>query len=435
MLGKDEQQVVIHNGKKYLLCERPDVTETMEEELMRGTTVAFKCEPEKESFLQWMKLFQSFTKRIFSISGSKSGGKHVGYKAWLRCHLEVPDQRGHQRKKISEQNLGCPTRMTVTLKRQAVRNRSRLPYANHQMRVTCNGRPHSHAKDSPVTLRFRRVGEATKERMLGLLAQHHSPPEALRILKQQLQEEYGTSYEKISADRSIVPDLSYVYRLYYMTYGKKVKENRALTRKTRRASTSRKQEEVSGTLGGPGGDADAAVAPATTQLEQVHSLNGASNVVFVDSSGHFLNEWLVATEPSEPGDPDGGSYASADAPGADDAWSAGPTDVPAEDPRPQDSAATATVDQIAQWAAFVNQQILEEDDGQWQAASDAFLRQWEKLTTAGRLSALREFGRASRRSRGAAPVGARCASVAGISGGRVGVTVSAAGPREVSRAE
>ncbi|XP_037083625.1 uncharacterized protein LOC119104004 isoform X2 [Pollicipes pollicipes] len=476
MLGKNEQQVVYLDGKKYILCERPDVMENIEE-------------------------------------------------ARLRCHHDVPDRFSRQRKKISDRNWSCPTRMTVAIRQSAAKVTSKKPYAGYAMRVTCNGEVHNHARDSVATLKFRRVGEAAKERMLRLFAQQLSPPEALRTLKQQLREEHGSDYDRVAADRSVVPDLGYAYSLYYANFGKrrkmKIKTNGMKTVETNAIETKTEpndleEMEVSGMVVGREGDET--IVAAISPVERVQSLNGASDVVFVDSSGHFLDEWLIPADASEPGvmdggldavvycapdadmrggptisvdggpdisvdgDPDisvdassgipvdsspdtgeasvpaaaidcgmdtvldsgvavvvgGGPDAAVHAPGGDAAWStdaAGATTDVADDPRPQSRVATAAVERIQQWAALVSRQILEEDDGRWRIASDTFIRQWERLTIAGRLSALRGFGRPSRQNRSLSQFAVRSANATISSFVRARVKVPAVGPREVTRTQ
>ena len=81
------------------------------------------------------------------------------------------------------------------------------------MRVYANGERHNHPIEAASALMFRNVGEAARTRLLDLFAHYHSPATALETYKAELQAEYGDEYPFVSADRSIQPDIDYVYRL------------------------------------------------------------------------------------------------------------------------------------------------------------------------------------------------------------------------------
>ena len=91
--------------------------------------------------------------------------------------------------------------------------RSLKPSAGYQLRVWSNSKGHNHATESAAALRHLRVSEETKGKLLALFEHHHSPSTALETLKLQLQDEHGDAYPLVAADRSVVPDVGYAYRL------------------------------------------------------------------------------------------------------------------------------------------------------------------------------------------------------------------------------
>lgn len=71
---------------------------------------------------------------------------------------------------------------------------------------------HNHLIECVNALKERDVSNATKNKLVSLL-QFHSPVDALNALKSDLKLQYGpTKYPFVTADRSLCPDIQYVYR-------------------------------------------------------------------------------------------------------------------------------------------------------------------------------------------------------------------------------
>lgn len=79
---------------------------------------------------------------------------------------------------------------------------------------------HNHVVDAVEALRFRDPTDAVKLKFLELFKSHRSPAKALKLYKEDLQQENKDNYFNVIADRSICPDVQWVYRLYYSTLKK-----------------------------------------------------------------------------------------------------------------------------------------------------------------------------------------------------------------------
>ncbi|KAF0310053.1 hypothetical protein FJT64_018873 [Amphibalanus amphitrite] len=222
---QDHFQVIWKADAKYILCEKLDMIPDLEPELMEGTTVAYRCPASKESALQWIQLYQE------------------------------------------------AANITLTT------NRSTDPCAAYELRVTCNKKPHNHAVDNAAALRHRRVSELTKARLMELFQHHHSPSTALETLKLQLQEEHGSAYPSVAADRAIVPDRMAVYYLYY----KHCRERYPASTQEETMDLIRHMKDVRTAVSVE--DGETVIAAVTPLMERVHTLPDAGEVVFVDASG------------------------------------------------------------------------------------------------------------------------------------------------------
>ncbi|XP_043199331.1 uncharacterized protein LOC122369031 [Amphibalanus amphitrite] len=279
MLEKDHFQVIWKADAKYILCEKLDMIPDLEPELMEGTTVAYRYPASKESALQWIQLYQEAANIPLTTYDSMSNGQRVVYWARLRCHHDVPEKPSRPRKNQSAKDTGCPLRLKVTVANIPKRNRSTDPCAAYELRVTCNKKPHNHAVDNAAALRHRRVSELTKARLMELFQHHHSPSTALETLKLQLQEEHGSAYPSVAADRAIVPDRMAVYYLYY----KHCRERYPASTQEETMDLIRHMKDVRTAVSVE--DGETVIAAVTPLMERVHTLPDAGEVVFVDASG------------------------------------------------------------------------------------------------------------------------------------------------------
>ncbi|KAF0308843.1 hypothetical protein FJT64_002118 [Amphibalanus amphitrite] len=143
-----------------------------EQELLNGTTLAYRCQEEETSAQKWLKLFEATTKTSFSVF-SVCGRNGIIYQARLRCHRQPPGRVSRPRKKQPAKDTGCGMKVTALMTRIPNRNRSKHPCAGYALRITSNGEPHNHAVETAAALRYRKVPETTDARLLELSSHHH----------------------------------------------------------------------------------------------------------------------------------------------------------------------------------------------------------------------------------------------------------------------
>ncbi|KAF0312814.1 Circumsporozoite protein [Amphibalanus amphitrite] len=118
--------------------------------------------------------------------------------------------------KASPRDTGCPVTLDIRVRKvtfqKNAKSRSKKPDAGYALQVKARGQ-HNHPLETATVLKFRRVSDRTRERIIDLFRHHHSPATALRTLKLQLQAEHGERYPLIAADRGILPDTNYFYNV------------------------------------------------------------------------------------------------------------------------------------------------------------------------------------------------------------------------------
>ncbi|XP_056157609.1 uncharacterized protein LOC130131904 isoform X2 [Lampris incognitus] len=186
--------------------------------------------------------------------------------------------------------------MTVVLKRSTEDRRSRSTDRHlgegYLLQVKWNNN-HNHLLISADALRKRDVSKETVERLSDLFQQGQSPSSALDTIKYDLQEEKGDDYFLVAADRSIVPDPGFCYRLYYKifakAYGVPSGEGMAVDLQKRLDAINQEhggrcaQMEVK--------DGQLIVAICTPVMQRVHAaVQQSGELVFVDSSGNCDRE-------------------------------------------------------------------------------------------------------------------------------------------------
>lgn len=78
---------------------------------------------------------------------------------------------------------------------------------------------HNHLIQIAEVTKWKDVSDSVKEKFLDLF-KHHNPSRALTIHKQDLQEEFDDKYYVAAADRSLCPDLNWVFNFYYAHFNK-----------------------------------------------------------------------------------------------------------------------------------------------------------------------------------------------------------------------
>ncbi|XP_043229890.1 uncharacterized protein LOC122385585 [Amphibalanus amphitrite] len=243
MLSKAEFTIKYDNGKKLVFCDRIDMIDGVEEELLQGTIFVYKCAPQKESAETWKNVFEDFTKRRFVISSSKlSGGPRAIFMGRYCCvHRPAPRTRPRKKAQFSKRDFGCPTMLVVKIENPTRTKRSKRPPTDgYNMRIVSNKQAHTHSLER--ALPFRRISADAQAALLQLFDEHHTLASAMETYKLRLLEQLGDKYLEEASDRSVLPDKNAAYRLYYETYRKRYGDlTRKQVRKLQQDAAKRRQ--------------------------------------------------------------------------------------------------------------------------------------------------------------------------------------------------
>ncbi|XP_037090397.1 uncharacterized protein LOC119110613 isoform X1 [Pollicipes pollicipes] len=400
MLSKDEyHEVASAAGELFILCERLDIFPDVEKELLSGKTISVRCPSTEQSASEWLQMFQDMTKTTLSVLTTSPGRREhswVLYKKRFQCQHYARKKPG-KAGRTSLRDTGCAVNLTVRVRKVAFANsaksRSKKPDAGYALKVQSNGVQHNHPKESAAVLKFRRVGEPARARLIALFEQHHTPASALHTLKAELQAEHGDNFAIVSADRAVLPDIQFVYELYRKVFYKKQ------------------------------------ISPSSTnlefQLEDVVTDTALQTTALdrMDWSGGWLEPLAVGASvdcgPSDAGPPtdavgrpDGAwcpeTDDSADLDSCDDA-----TGCRSSTSSEQAEAAASVQRQLDGFTRCLVQRVRTDPHWHvWASGVESFLRRWRSLTPARQVSLLR--GSARGRGRGAARIGMQRAAAAPI---------------------
>lgn len=154
-------------------------------------------------------------------------------------------------------------------------------------------RQHNHASDSAAVVRHLDVTDDVHNKLLELLRRGHSPTTALLAHQTDLMLENGDAYPMISANKSVCPDIQYVFRLYYREF--KEQYGGGSSTASVYCDLSRKVQEFNDMYSVDNGksaadmiDGDTVVAICTPLMARAHQLiHESGELVFIDSSGNM----------------------------------------------------------------------------------------------------------------------------------------------------
>ncbi|XP_041479165.1 uncharacterized protein LOC121426833 isoform X1 [Lytechinus variegatus] len=185
----------------------------------------------------------------------------------------------------------CPATMSLVLKKSIKYPRSKDPHIKAGLLFIVTLRfEHNHPLSCADVLKRKDVSEATVTKLKTLFQNGHSPSSALDMIKYDLQEEHGDQYVYVSADRSILPDPQFCYRLYYKVFEQAYGpasgeamfvdlENRIHLYNEEQHQTCAKIEQTS--------DDQTVIAICTPLMKRAHeTIKHSGELVFVDSSGN-----------------------------------------------------------------------------------------------------------------------------------------------------
>jgi len=152
---------------------------------------------------------------------------------------------------------------------------------------------HNHASDSAAVVRHLDVTTDVHNKLLELLRRGHSPTTALLAHQTDLMIEHGDNYAMVSANKSVCPDVQYVFRLYYREF--KQQYGGGSSTAGVYSDLTKKVQEFNDTNLAAGGksaadvvDGDTIVSICTPLMARAHQhFRESGELVFLDSSGNM----------------------------------------------------------------------------------------------------------------------------------------------------
>lgn len=201
----------------------------------------------KEDIEKWIRLLEEKTHCTYSIrSTEKPSGKLVLFKQRLNCHHNTRSSEVYNPgAKNRTKNTNCPSSLNVTLKTINSKFRGKKENAPDPIMpcIIIFVINHNHNIMTADALRFKRVSDETREKLICLYKEGHSPATALECLKIDIQTNHD-NYEQLLgkfwllinkeifilptmsyhfvfvADRSVCPDYKYCYVLFMNEFQK-----------------------------------------------------------------------------------------------------------------------------------------------------------------------------------------------------------------------
>ncbi|XP_033642593.1 uncharacterized protein LOC117302704 [Asterias rubens] len=206
---------ILPSSYNYCICEYRD-TDTSRDAFLATLGVNIKTKPDASKWLQQFQKKSMTTMRV-SRTWPQSGPVNI-FKKRFRCHHNTRAAITTNQK-LSSKNTRCQAFINITVQKIGVRTRRKN--ASHCLEFPTRlrmGFDHNHALESADVLRHRDVCKATKHKFNKLFKAGHSPSSALEIHKYDMQCLYRDNYLQMAlADRAVIPDVQWCYRLYYKT--------------------------------------------------------------------------------------------------------------------------------------------------------------------------------------------------------------------------
>ncbi|XP_050306888.1 uncharacterized protein LOC126743717 [Anthonomus grandis grandis] len=169
----------------------------------------------------WLDDFESLNKVNFRVLRTYAHGElKLVFKKDYRCHHNTgASLKSSKTKNPSSKHVNCPAFLRITVKKCGMKRSQDKLLNTYPCELTIR-HIHNHLLESADVLRHRRPTKETEEKILELFAIGHSPSSALDLLKYDLQEEYGSEYNKIAADGALCPKLQWVFHKYHTKFKK-----------------------------------------------------------------------------------------------------------------------------------------------------------------------------------------------------------------------
>lgn len=230
LMKKQADQIVVEDIMNILPEKRTQIIDiqTVESENIH---VRFHTECSNEEEIKcWIKRFEEITKTTYSIYSTRpSTGRYVHFKQILNCQHNTGSKKVYNLSlKNRTKNTNCPSTMTITL--HAIKKRYRgKDLQTYKLRkdLPCEISmilTHNHRIEIADILRFRRVSSETRQTLLSLFHNGHSPASALETIKANIKL-YNSNNPDLLSDRSQCPDYNYCYYLYMKEFRKQLDFN------------------------------------------------------------------------------------------------------------------------------------------------------------------------------------------------------------------
>eukprot|EP00057_Strongylocentrotus_purpuratus_P015305 XP_011669779.1 PREDICTED: uncharacterized protein LOC100891206 isoform X1 [Strongylocentrotus purpuratus] len=187
----------------------------------------------EEGAKEWLESMQKSSLATFRVERTyPTSVERVLYKTEFRCQHNTKPRSTTADQRKGSKNTNCPAGLSIVVKVSTFQAsdgkkrkcRSSDPHMPDHPMVVKFKRTHNHPLKAADALRHRDVSQEVKEKFLDLFSKGYTPSKALELHKYDLRLQHNDNYTFISADRSIIPDLQYTYRLYYQTFKKEYRE-------------------------------------------------------------------------------------------------------------------------------------------------------------------------------------------------------------------
>lgn len=205
-------------GYKYI------VNEFVKNNEMLAATIRVNIFCEADA-LQWLSQFENTSKFNFRVSRSATPADKILFKKDYHCHHNTRATYISSKTKIpSSKHTNCPAFLRITVKNPKMKRSKDIHLKTHPCEIQLKNN-HNHSLDSTDVLRHRRPNKNTVEKVLLLYQMGHFPSAALKLLKCDLQQQYGSDYLTYAADGALCPSLQWMYHFYYTTFKRRCRKS------------------------------------------------------------------------------------------------------------------------------------------------------------------------------------------------------------------
>ena len=169
----------------------------------------------KEDMLTFMELFEFQTKTTYNHTNhsDKTNQKFLAYSGTRKC-VHNPQKRTDKKDKSAGKNTVCPSKLAFKVRNTDEHEHDDdgnclLFSTNITLEYT-----HNHSIECASAFKYHKISSSTKEKYESLFKAGHSASSAHRAYKEELQQAHPQNYVKMFADRSILPELRWVFHAH-----------------------------------------------------------------------------------------------------------------------------------------------------------------------------------------------------------------------------